>query len=128
MAAIARLKRQVLETLLVEADFVLVVVNPLGEGVTLPDDLRATRRPVGLNIGHRMNIPIPDLQIDDEGIRGTLSFNRTPFHCRIPWRAVLQLSLEEEHLVWVEPPADRSPDDEGEPPAERRRGRHLKLV
>jgi hypothetical protein len=44
-----------------------------------------------LQVGRRMAIPIPDLTIDDEGISCTLSFNRSPFWCRIPWSAIYAL-------------------------------------
>ena len=44
-----------------------------------------------LQVGLNMAIPIPDLKIDDACISCTLSFNRVPFWCRIPWSAVYAL-------------------------------------
>lgn len=38
-----------------------------------------------------LRIPIPDLVVDDEGIRATLSFSNQPFACVIPWSAVYGL-------------------------------------
>lgn len=60
------------------------------EGVELPDWLRNPS--VTLQIGYDMPVPIPDLVIDDEGVRATLSFQRTPHACRIPWRAIFAIS------------------------------------
>jgi hypothetical protein len=48
-----------------------------------------------LQVGLNMAIPIPDLQIDETGISCTLSFNRSPFWCRIPWPAVYALVGED---------------------------------
>jgi stringent starvation protein B len=44
-----------------------------------------------LQVGLNMNIPIPDLKIDDEGVSCTLSFNRRLFWCRLPWTAIYAL-------------------------------------
>jgi hypothetical protein len=48
-----------------------------------------------LQVGLNMAIPIPDLKVDEEGISCTLSFNRSPFWCRIPWSAVYALVGED---------------------------------
>jgi len=125
MGSIARLKRQAVQWLLQEEDFFLVVVNPGAEGVELPAALIEAGQPVGLNIGLRMAVPIPDLIVDEQGISATLSFDRTPHHCTLPWPAVLQLSAGLEHLVWVEP----EPEEEPPAPGPQRGGRpRLKLV
>ena len=107
MGSIAELKKNVIDRLLVDEDFFLVVVDPRYPGVRLPDYLAQSEQPVGLSIGLRMVIPIPDLKVDEAGIQGTLSFSRTPFHCVIPWAAMVQVSSNEEHLVWVVPPERR---------------------
>lgn len=44
-----------------------------------------------LQVGLNMAIPIPDLKIDEFGITCTLSFNRAPFWCKIPWTAIYAL-------------------------------------
>lgn len=139
MGTISNIKRTVIEQLLQEEDFILVVVLPTVPGVKLPDDLLKAAEPVGLNVGYKMAIPIPDLKLDDTGVSGTLSFNRMPFHCTFPWRAVVQVTADMEHMIWVEPP----PEQEGEvveqseapsppPPRPERTSRshrsHLKLV
>jgi hypothetical protein len=121
MGAINKLKRQVVSQLLSELDYILLVVDPRCAGVTLPAELVALGQPVGLHIGFHLAIPIPDLQVEESGISGTLSFNRTPFRCALPWTSVVQISAHDEHLLWLTPPPAE------EPPAADSRPR-LKLV
>ena len=136
MGTIGNIKRTVIEQLLTEEDFILVVVLPSVPGVRLPDDLLKAGEPVGLNIGHKMAIPIPDLKLDEAGVTGTLSFNRLPFHCAFPWRAVVQVTADMEHMIWVEPPVEQDEIlDEPEPatapavtPDEQPHRSHLKLI
>jgi stringent starvation protein B len=45
-----------------------------------------------LQFGHDMPIPIPDLEVTDEGVSATLSFWRTPHHTFVPWSAVYALA------------------------------------
>lgn len=59
-------------------------------GVELPEWLRGPS--VTLQIGYDMPRPIPDLTIDEHGVRATLSFQRTPFRCVIPWRAIYAIA------------------------------------
>lgn len=129
MGSVADLKRQVIELLLEREAFFLLVIDTARAGVVLPPHLRETG-PVGINIGLRLAVPIPDLEIDDAGVRGTLSFSRTPFHCTFPWAAIVQISVEDEHLVWVlprgdEPAADEQQGNGGEATVKRPR---LRLV
>ena len=81
MGSIAALKRLAVEQLLSREDYVLLVINPLIAGVSLPKPLLEARQPVPIHIGYNMVIPVPDLTIDDHGISGTLSFDRSPFSC-----------------------------------------------
>ena len=59
-------------------------------GVDLPEALRGPS--VTLQIGYDMPLPIPDLTVDDAGVRCTLSFRRTPHFCIIPWKAIYAFS------------------------------------
>ncbi len=102
---IGRLKRLVLEQLLREEDFVLVVVDPASPGVKLPTPLLEGGQPVALHLGLRMAVPVPDLLVDETGISGTLSFNRAPFHVSLPWPSLVQVSVRDEHLIWLTPSA-----------------------
>jgi len=48
-----------------------------------------------------MPVPIPDLRVDEEGVYGTLSFNRSPFTCRVDWDAVFALAGDDGRgMVW----------------------------
>jgi hypothetical protein len=92
-------KRQILLELLKDA-WVYVHLDPRRDGVALPDFLRQEPRVV-LQYGYNMPVPIADLAIDEEGIKATLSFRRTPYSTVIPWHAVFALSDgEERHFVW----------------------------
>ena len=54
-----------------------------------------------LQVGLNMAVPIPDLRVDDEGVTCTLSFNRSPFWCRLPWTAVYALVGEDKRgMIW----------------------------
>lgn len=99
-------KRQILLELLKDA-WVYVHLDPRRDGVALPDFLRQEPRVV-LQYGYNMPVPIADLTIDEEGIKATLSFRRTPYSTVIPWHAVFALSDgEERHFVWeADVPAD----------------------
>jgi hypothetical protein len=56
-----------------------------------------------LQVGLNMAIPIPDLKVDEVGISCTLSFNRAPFWCRIPWSSIYALVGEDGRGgVWAE--------------------------
>ncbi len=103
MGSIGNLRRLVVEKLLETEDYFLIVVDPTGEGVLLPQQLLDTKQPVGINIGYRMAVPISDLSLDDAAICGTLSFSRSPFYCTFPWSSIVQVSVGDEHLLWAVP-------------------------
>jgi hypothetical protein len=54
-----------------------------------------------LQIGLNMPVPIPDLRLDDAGMSCTLSFNRSPFYCVVPWASVFAMVGEDGRgMVW----------------------------
>ena len=55
--------------------------------VDVPDEFRSNGHLV-LQYGRNMPIPIPDLQVGEDGIRATLSFSRLPHQTIIPWSSV----------------------------------------
>jgi len=63
-------------------------------GVVVPDSLRGEPHLV-LQYGHDLPIPIPDLEIDDYGVRATLSFSRTAHRTVIPWSAVYVVACDD---------------------------------
>ena len=85
---------------LLERGSVFVHLDPRRTGVVVPDFL-AGKPQLVLQIGLNFAIPIHDLQIDEEGVRCTLSFNRAPFFCVLPWIAVYALVAEDGQVtVW----------------------------
>jgi hypothetical protein len=92
-------KEEVARTLL-ERGSVYVHLDPRRDGVVVPEWLRRQPQLV-LQFGHDMPIPIPDLSVGELALSGTLSFQRSPFHCDVPWSAVFALMGEEgEGMVW----------------------------
>jgi stringent starvation protein B len=97
-------------------------------GVIVPAHLRGEAHLV-LQYGHDLPISIPDLEIDDYGVRATLSFQRTPHLTVVPWSAVYVVACddgrgvlyqedvpEDVSIIAARPPSDRAP--EGELPSE----------
>src|SRR6516162_4859437 len=60
-------------------------------GVIVPPHLRAEAHLV-LQYGRDLPIPIPDLEIDEHGVRATLSFSKSPQRTFVPWSAVFIVS------------------------------------
>ncbi|MBL8600772.1 MAG: hypothetical protein JNK72_02510 [Myxococcales bacterium] len=109
-------KKQQLHKLL-DRGSVFVHLDPRREGVKVPEWL-AARHQLVLQLGLNFAIPIPDLVIDEEGVRCTLSFNRSPFLCVLPWSAVYALVAEDGQVtVW---PRELPPEMVPEPAAVRR--------
>ena len=84
-----------------------VHLDPRVDTVVVPQGYRSEPQLV-LQIGFDMPVPIPDLQVDSEGIYGTLSFNRSPFTCHVDWDAVFALAGDDGRgMVWP----DSMPDE-----------------
>jgi|SRR5579883_2365625 len=109
-------KHEVFLHLLKQGICVLVHLDPRRPGVELPDHLKNQVR-IALLYGLELPIPIPDLKVTDQGIQGTLSFNRSPFLCQIPWTAVFAISTEDQRgVVWEDDvPADLPPSSSSRP-------------
>jgi stringent starvation protein B len=85
---------------LLEQATVFVHIDPRAAEVFVPPWFKRQPQLV-LQIGLNMPVPIPDLDVSDHGLSCTLSFNRSPFHCRIPWAAVFALVGESGRgMVW----------------------------
>jgi stringent starvation protein B len=56
-------------------------------GVVVPPTF-ATEPHLVLQYGRNMPIPIPDLEITDDGVSATLSFSRAPHRTHVPWSSV----------------------------------------
>ncbi len=85
---------------LLEQSSVFVHLDPRAERVSVPTWFKKQPQLV-LQIGLNMAIPIPDLHVDEDGLSCTLSFNRTPHYCVVPWSSVYALVGEDGRgMVW----------------------------
>ncbi len=95
-------KKDVMLDLLAKSG-VFIYLDPRREGVVVPAGFKKQPE-LMLQIGLNMAVAIRDLEVDDEGVTCTLSFNRSPFWCRMPWHAVFALVSDEDRrgAVWAE--------------------------
>jgi hypothetical protein len=97
----AAAKREFATTLLQESS-VFIHLDPRRDGVSVPGWLKRQPQLV-LQVGLNMALPILDLDIGEQAICCTLSFNRSPFFCRVPWPAVFGLVGEDGRgRIWPE--------------------------
>ncbi|MEY4547826.1 MAG: hypothetical protein RL685_4021 [Pseudomonadota bacterium] len=87
---------------LLERTSLFVHLDPRRPGVIVP--LAFAKQPqLVLQVGLNMAISIPDLEVGETGISCTLSFNRRPHFCRLPWSAIYALIGQEGGgMVWPE--------------------------
>jgi stringent starvation protein B len=102
---------------LLEGPSVYVHLDPRREGVVVPKWF--TNQPqLVLQVGLNMAVRIPDLDVSEDGISCTLSFNRSPFWCHLPWSAVYGLVGEDSRgMIWP----DDVPTEFSGPPRQRPR-------
>ncbi|WP_394843828.1 ClpXP protease specificity-enhancing factor SspB [Pendulispora brunnea] len=85
---------------LLERSSVHVHLDPRVTSVIVPPWFKSQPQLV-LQIGLNMPVPIPDLHLDEDGMSCTLSFNRSPFHCVVPWASVFAMVGEDGRgMVW----------------------------
>ena len=85
---------------LLERSSVYVHLDPRQSAVIVPPWFKKQPQLV-LQIGLNMPMPIPDLRLDDDGMSCTLSFNRAPFFCVVPWACVFAMVGEDGRgMVW----------------------------
>lgn len=89
-------------------------IDPRRRGVIVPPDL-AGKPHLVLEVGYDLPVPIPDLVVSKAGVGGTLSFNREPFSCWLPWESVFALVGEDGRgQVWEEDvPAEVAAERDG---------------
>ena len=116
---------------LLEKSSVYMHLDPRSDSVMVPPWFKHQPQLV-LQVGLNMPVPITDLNVDDTGVSCTLSFNRSPQFCRVPWNAIYALVGEDGRgMVW---PDDVPPEvaSETRPPGEARskaKGKgHLRAV
>lgn len=109
-------KKEQLQKLL-ERGNVFLHLDPRAEGVVVPA-WHAQKPQLVLQLGLHFAVPIPDLKVDDRGVRCTLSFNRSPFFCDMPWTAIYAMVAEDGQVtVW---PAELPPELVPQPAPVRR--------
>ena len=87
---------------LLEQASMYIHLDPRAGSVQVPPSFKNQPQLV-LQVGLNMAVAIPDLHVDDNGLSCTLSFNRSPFFCMIPWPAVFALVGENgQAMVWAE--------------------------
>jgi stringent starvation protein B len=113
---------------LLEQASMYIHLDPRADSVQVPAWFKKQPQLV-LQVGLNMAVPIPDLHVDEQGLSCTLSFNRAPFFCMIPWRAVFALVGEKgQAMVWAEDvPAEVAAQAQAQKQPERPRG-HLRSV
>jgi stringent starvation protein B len=85
---------------LLQGSSLYIHLDPRKPEVIVPPHFRRQAQLV-LQVGLNMAVPIPDLRVDDEGVTCTLSFNRSPFWCRLPWTAVYALVGDDKRgMIW----------------------------
>ena len=86
---------------MVEHGMVMVMFDTRAPGVDVPRNCCGTPQ-LHLNFSHRFRLP--DFEYDEDGIRGTLSFDEGDHRCVIPWDAVYGLSSQtlDERLAYPE--------------------------
>jgi len=117
-------KKCVAEFLLAEAPHITIVILHRAAGVKLPPEAITEASGVVIDVGYRMKISAPDLIVDDEGIRATLSFGRTPYYCVLPWHAMVCIGAGGMTSQWpAGTPQSTKPSEPAKP-----RPSHLKAV
>jgi hypothetical protein len=87
---------------LLERSSVYVHLDPRQSEAVVPPWFKKKPQLV-LQIGLNMAVPIPDLRLDDSGLSCTLSFNRAPFFCVVPWASVFAMVGDDGRgMVWPE--------------------------
>jgi stringent starvation protein B len=87
-------------TALLERSSVFIHLDPRHEEVRVPAWFKKQPQLV-LQVGLNMAVSIPDLDVADDAVTCTLSFNRSPFFCYIPWAAIFALVAEDgKGMLW----------------------------
>ncbi len=95
-------KPEVALALLQTASSVYVHLDPRRDDVHVPSWFKQQPQLV-LQVGLNMAVEIPDLDVGHEAISCTLSFNRRPEFCKIPWDAIYGLVGEDGRgMIWPE--------------------------
>ncbi len=118
-------KPEVALALLQTASSIYIHLDPRDENVRVPSWFKKQPQLV-LQVGLNMAVPIPDLDVGKDAISCTLSFNRRPEFCLIPWESIYGLVGEDGRgMIWPEsvPPEVASAADGRSPVAAQKAAR-----
>jgi stringent starvation protein B len=102
---------------LLDAGDVFVHLDTRGPGVRVPASFSGQAQLV-LQIGRNMRIPIPDLEVKDDGIGCTLSFRGASSRCELPWTAIYALvGADGKGMVWPDDVPPEVRDEMAQAPA-----------
>jgi hypothetical protein len=95
------MSKPVMARALLDGSAIYVYLDSRRKNVVVPAEHQGENMLV-LEIGYHLALPIPDLEISEDGFSGTLSFHHQPFFCRVPWSAVYGIFDEERRRggVW----------------------------
>jgi len=95
-------KKDVLDSFLKNGSARLFI-DPRREGAVVPAWFSKQPELV-LRVGYSLSPPIPDLLVTAEAVSCTLSFNRSPFWCKMPWSVIFAVvsDVNGRGVVWPE--------------------------
>lgn len=95
-------KKEVLDSFL-ENGSARIFIDPRRAGAVVPQWFSKQAELV-LRVGYTLSPPIPDLKVTEQGVSATLSFNRSPFLCRMPWGVIFAIvsDVSGRGVVWPE--------------------------
>lgn len=90
--------------------FPMVNLHVIPHRAVLPPALTTTdekAETIVLQVGYDMPVSIPDLDVSEEGVTATLSFDRKAFKVRLPWASIAGMSIDETLFIgfdvgWLE--------------------------
>lgn len=93
-------KKDVLDELLARGS-ARIFLDPRKPGVVVPRSF-GNQAELVLRVGYSLKPAIVDLVVDSDGVSCTLSFNRTPCWCKLPWSAVFAVvsDVGSRGVVW----------------------------
>lgn len=72
---------------LMSSGMVRTIINGFAPGVVLPDSVKNA----STHINWSYKFAIPDLEIGESAIKGTLLFHQEPHHVTIPWKSITSI-------------------------------------
>jgi stringent starvation protein B len=83
----------------IDQGMTMISLDARRDGVRVPHHLAGE---LMLNLNFSLRFGIDDFAYDDDGVRASLTFNKVPFFCEIPWSAVYQMTstVNADRMMW----------------------------